>query len=56
MATPLFTVPVAAEEGDTVAVKVTDVWQVEGFSDDVTVVVVEALLTVCVSVKDVLVL
>jgi hypothetical protein len=49
------TVPVAAE-GDTVAVKVTDVWYVEGFSDDATVVVVLALFTVCVSVDEVLLL
>jgi len=35
------TVPVAVE-GVTVAVKVTEVWYVEGFSDDATVVVVLA--------------
>jgi hypothetical protein len=49
------TVPVAVE-GVTVAVKVTEVWYVEGFSDDATVVVVFALFTVCVSVEDVLLL
>jgi hypothetical protein len=36
------TVPVAAE-GVTVAVKVTEVWKVDGFSDDVSVVVVLVL-------------
>jgi hypothetical protein len=49
------TVPVAVV-GDKVAVKVTEVPYVEGFADEESVVVVVALLTVCVSVLDVLVL
>jgi hypothetical protein len=49
------TVPVAAV-GDKVAVNVTEVWYVDGFSDDVSVVVVLALFTVWASVDEVLVL
>jgi hypothetical protein len=47
------TVPVA-DEGVTVAVKVTEVPNVEGFLDEATVVVEVALLTVWVSAEDVL--
>jgi hypothetical protein len=49
------TVPVAAE-GVTVAVNVTDTPYADGFADDATPVVVDALLTVCVNVDDVLLL
>ena len=40
----------------TVAVKVTDSPNTEGFTDELTEVLVAALLTVCVSVAEVLVL
>lgn len=49
------TVPAAAD-GVTVAVKVTEAPNVEGFADEATVVVVFALLTVWVSVDEVLLL
>jgi hypothetical protein len=49
------TVPVAAE-GETVAVNVTEDPNTDGFEDEVTVVVLLALFTVCVSTADVLVL
>jgi len=49
------TVPVAAE-GETVAVNVTDEPYADGFTDDVSVIVVFALFTVWVSVEDVLLL
>jgi len=49
------TVPVAVE-GVTVAVNVTEEPYVDGFADEATVVVVVALLTVCVSVVEVLLL
>jgi hypothetical protein len=49
------TVPVAVV-GDNVAVNVTDAPNPDGFRDEASVVVVVALLTVCVSVLDVLVL
>jgi hypothetical protein len=48
-------VPVAVE-GDTVAVKVTEVPYVEGFSDDASVVVEVSLFTVCVTADEVLLL
>jgi hypothetical protein len=48
------TVPVGPEEGLTVAVKVTCCPKVDGFSDDVSVVVVLAALTVCGTAADVL--
>ena len=48
------TVPVGPEEGLTVAVKDTCCPSVEGFSDDVSVVVVPAALTVCGTAADVL--
>ena len=61
MATPLdrVTVPITVEpsrkltvpeavDGETVAVKVTDAPEADGFSDDVRVVVVTAGFTVCV--------
>jgi len=47
------TVPVP-EAGDTVAVNVTDWPAVEGFKDDVNVVVLAALFTVCVRTVEVL--
>ena len=47
------TVPVAAD-GVTVAVKVTEEPYVDGFAEEVRVTVEVALLTVCVSVDDVL--
>jgi len=40
--------------GDTVAVKVTDCPDVDGFSDDVSDVVVPIAFTVCVRMEDVL--
>jgi hypothetical protein len=49
------TVPVAVD-GVTVAVKVSDAPYVDGFADEVTAVVVFALLTVWVRVDDVLAL
>jgi hypothetical protein len=49
------TVPVAID-GETVAVKVTDVPYVDGFRDEVSATVVFALFTVCVNVDEVLVL
>ena len=47
------TVPVGPD-GLTVAVNVTACPNVDGFSDDVNVVAVVALLTVCVTAEDVL--
>jgi len=47
------TVPVAVD-GVTVAVKVTEEPYVDGFAEEVRVTVEAALLTVCVSVDDVL--
>jgi len=47
------TVPVAVD-GVTVAVNVTDAPNVEGFADEDTAVVVDALLTVCVRAEEVL--
>jgi hypothetical protein len=68
VATPLATVPEPsvvepsrnvtvpeAVSGARVAVNVTDAPNVEGFSDDVRVVVVAALLTTCETAEDVLV-
>ena len=49
------TVPVAVE-GETVAVKVTEEPNVDGFAEEASVTVVFALLTVWVSTEDVLVL
>ena len=49
------TVPAAAE-GETVAVKVTDAPNPDGFADEASVTVVFALFTVCVSTEDVVVL
>ena len=49
------TVPVAAE-GETVAVKVTEEPNVDGFADEASVTVVLVLFTVCVSADDVLLL
>jgi hypothetical protein len=49
------TVPVAAE-GETVAVKVTEEPNVDGFADEASVTVVLALFTVWVRVDEVLVL
>ena len=49
-----WTVPVAPEDGVTVAVTVTCCPNAEGFSDDVNAVVVLIALTVCVSDDDVL--
>ena len=40
-------VPVPGATGETVAVKVTDWPKTEGFADEVTAVVVSALLTTC---------
>ena len=49
------TVPVGPEDGLTVAVNVTGCPTVDGFRDDVNVVVVMIALTVCVTAEDVLV-
>ena len=40
-------VPVPGGTGETVAVKVTDWPKIEGFCDEITVVVLSALLTTC---------
>ena len=47
------TVPVAVD-GDTVAVSVTEAPKVEGFSEEVNAVVVEAFVTACDSAEEVL--
>ena len=49
-------VPTPGEAALTVAVNVTDCPDPDGFSDEVTVVVLLALLTVCVMAADVLLL
>jgi hypothetical protein len=48
------TVPIGPEDGLTVAVNVAGCPNVDGFRDDVSVVVVVIALTVCVTVGDVL--
>ena len=47
-------VPLPGAAGATVAVKVTPCPNTDGFADEITTVVVLAMLTVCVSVLDVL--
>ena len=47
------TVPVELE-GNTVAVKVTDAPNVEGFNEEASVIAVPALFTVCVNADEVL--
>ena len=49
-----WTVPVGPEDGLTVAVNVTACPNTEGFSDEVNVVAVVILLTICVTGEDVL--
>jgi hypothetical protein len=48
------TVPVAPEDGATVAVSVTGCPNVDGFSDEISVVTVAAAFTVCVREEEIL--